>query len=125
MPEPCPNRYCPTTAEPHMPITPRRPWELLLGEHRILVLADSLAFHGPQRGELLTEPRLWPNVLAHELPAAVDVVARRGWTARDPWWALTRDPNLYSVPLPRADPGILAIGGRRGPPPPGPPPPRR
>jgi diglucosylglycerate octanoyltransferase len=88
-----------------------RPWERLLGEHRALVLADSLAFHGPERGELLTEPRLWPNVLAREMPGTVDVVARLGWTARDVWWALTRDPLLYSVLLPRADAVVLAVGG--------------
>jgi hypothetical protein len=91
--------------------TPRRPWERLLGEQRVLVLADSLAFHGPQRGELLTESRLWPNVLARELPGAVDVVARLGWTARDVWWALTKDPHVYSVLLPRADAVVLAVGG--------------
>jgi len=91
--------------------TPHRPWERLLGEHRVLVLADSLAFHGPVRGELLTEPRLWPNVLARELPGAVDVVARLGWTARDVWWALTRDPQVYSLLLPRADAVVLAVGG--------------
>jgi hypothetical protein len=91
--------------------TPRRPWERLLGEQRVLVLADSLAFHGPRRGELLTEPRLWPNVLARELPGTVDVVARLGWTARDVWWALTKDPHVYSVLLPRAAAVVLAVGG--------------
>src|SRR5205085_1356183 len=91
--------------------TSRRPWERLLGERRVLVLTDSLAFHGPERGELLTEPRIWPNVLARALPGAVDVVARRGWTARDAWWALTRDPQVYSVLLPRADVVVLAVGG--------------
>jgi hypothetical protein len=92
-------------------VTSQRPWELLLGQRRVLVVTDSLAFHGPRRGELLTEPRLWPNVMARALPCAVDVVARQGWTARDAWWALTKDPNVYSVLLPRADAVILAIGG--------------
>lgn len=78
---------------------------------RVLVVGDSLAFHGPARPELLTHPGLYPNVLAQLLAADVDVAARLGWTARDAWWALTRDPYLYSVLLPRADAVVLAVGG--------------
>ena len=78
---------------------------------RILLLGDSLAFHGPARPELLTEPGLYPHVLAGELGAEVDVVARLGWTARDAWWALTKDPHVYSVLLPRAAGVVLAGGG--------------
>lgn len=77
----------------------------------VLVVADSLAFHGPERAELLTEPRLYPNVMARLLDVRVDVVARRGWTARDAWWALTKDPLVYSVFLPRASAVVLAVGG--------------
>jgi hypothetical protein len=75
------------------------------------VLADSLAFHGPQQPELLTHPGLYPNVLARELGVEVDVVARYGWTARDVWWALTKDPNVYSILLPRADGVVIGVGG--------------
>ncbi len=78
---------------------------------RVLVVGDSLAFHGPERPELLTEPRLWPNVLAAELGVEVDWCVGLGWTARDAWWALTKDPNVYSILLPRADAVLLAIGG--------------
>jgi len=82
----------------------------------VLVLADSLAFHGPDRAELLTHPGLYPNVLAAALsrpgqPVAVEVVAKLGWTARDAWEALTRDPRVYSLLLPRADAVLLAVGG--------------
>jgi diglucosylglycerate octanoyltransferase len=77
----------------------------------LLVIADSLAFHGPDRGELSTRPELYPNVAAAELGTTADLVARRGWTARDAWWALTRDPLVYSVLLPRADAVLLAVGG--------------
>ena len=77
----------------------------------VLVIGDSTAFHGPRQPELLTEPRLFPNVLGGLLGAEVDVVARLGWTARDAWWALTRDPYVYSVLLPRADAVVLAVGG--------------
>jgi len=78
---------------------------------RVLVIADSLTFHGPQQPELLTHPDLYPNVLARELGVEVDVVARFGWTARDAWWALTKDPNVYSVLLPRADAVVIGVGG--------------
>jgi diglucosylglycerate octanoyltransferase len=78
---------------------------------RVLVIADSLAFHGPRQPELLTHPGLYPNVLAANLGAEADVVARLGWTARDAWWALTKDPYVYSVLLPRADAVVLGVGG--------------
>ena len=78
---------------------------------RVLVIADSLAFHGPTQAELLTHPRIYPNVLARELGAEVDVVARLGWTARDAWWALTKDPYVYSVLAPRSDAVVLGVGG--------------
>ena len=78
---------------------------------RVLVLGDSTAFHGPEQPELLTHPGLYPNVLARELGASVDCVARAGWTARDAWWALTKDPYLYSVLLPRASAVVLGVGG--------------
>jgi hypothetical protein len=80
------------------------------------VLADSLAFHGPERAELLTHAGLYPNVLAAELsrpdrPVVADVVAGLGWTARNAWEALTRDPRVYSLLLPAADAVVLAVGG--------------
>jgi diglucosylglycerate octanoyltransferase len=78
---------------------------------RVLVIGDSLAFHGPAQPELLTHPGLFPNVLARVLGAEVDTIARLGWTARDAWWAITRDPYVYSVLLPRADAVVLAVGG--------------
>ncbi len=79
----------------------------------VLVLADSLAFHGPDRPWPPDDPRLYPNVLAAALGADVraDVVARLGWTARDGWWALTRDPRVWGVLLPRADALVLGLGG--------------
>lgn len=78
---------------------------------RVLVIADSLAFHGPERAELLTESRLWPNLMARDLGVELDWVAGFGWTARNAWWALTKDPNVYSILLPRADAVLLAVGG--------------
>ncbi|HEX2901962.1 MAG TPA: SGNH/GDSL hydrolase family protein [Jatrophihabitans sp.] len=86
------------------PVTQKR-------SRRVLVLSDSLAFHGPGLGELTTEPRLWPNVLARATGAEVTIFGRRGWTSRDAWFALTRDPHVYSVLLPQADAVVLAVGG--------------
>jgi hypothetical protein len=78
---------------------------------RLLVIGDSLTFHGPRSPELLTHPGLYPNVAGRLLGADVDVVARLGWTARDAWWALTKDPHVYSVLLPRAGAVVLGVGG--------------
>ncbi len=72
----------------------------------VLVLADSLAFHGPQHPELLTEQRLWPNVAAADAGLRPDVVARAGWTSRDGWWALTKDPRVWTT---LADPDLAAV----------------
>jgi len=78
----------------------------------LLVLGDSLTFHGPAAPVALTDPRLYPNVAAAALGDDVhaDVVARLGWTARDAWWALTKDPRVASVLLPRADALVLGVG---------------
>ncbi len=76
----------------------------------IVVLGDSLAFHGPERAEPLDDPRLWPNLMAAQLGLGVAVFARQGWTARDAWWALTRDPNVWRH-LPTAEAVLLATGG--------------
>ena len=83
-----------------------------MGRH-VLLLADSLAFHGPERAELLTHPGLYPNAMARALGGDVSaiVAGRLGWTARHAWEALTRDPYVYSVLLPRADAVVLAVGG--------------
>jgi hypothetical protein len=82
----------------------------------VLVVGDSLAFYGPEKGELSTHPGLYPNVMAARLSelcgsaVQADVVARTGWTARDAWWSLTRDPLVYSVLLARASAVVLAVG---------------
>lgn len=76
----------------------------------IVVLGDSLTFHGPERGEPADDPRLWPNLMAAELGLAVAVFSRQGWTARDSWWSLTRDPNVWAR-LPTAEAVLIATGG--------------
>jgi hypothetical protein len=81
----------------------------------VLVLGDSLSFHGPEKQEVLTHPGLYPNVCAAALarvdaPVAADLLARPGWTARDGWWALTKDPRAWGVFVPRADALVIGVG---------------
>lgn len=77
----------------------------------VLVIGDSLTFHGPNAAHPPSDPRLWPNIMASELDIQVDVAAQIGWTARDAWWALTRDPVIWGEYLPRADALVIAVGG--------------
>ena len=77
----------------------------------LLVLADSLAFHGPERAERPSDPRLYPQIAAQRLGMQVDLAARQGWTARDAWWALTKDPVVWGEYLPRADALLIGVGG--------------
>lgn len=78
---------------------------------RLLVIGDSLTYHGPSGPEPTTDPRLWVNILAERLDTRVDLLARQGWTARDAWWAVTKDPVAWSVLVPRAGALVLAVGG--------------
>jgi hypothetical protein len=79
----------------------------------VLVVADSLAFHGPTQFERPDDERLYPNVMGAALGPDVEVelVARPGWTARDAWWALTKDPNVWGRWLPEADAVVIGVGG--------------
>lgn len=83
----------------------------------VLVLGDSLAFQGPQGIVAPTDPRLFPNLAVAQIavefgsPVEVDLVAREGWTTRDAWWALTKDPVVFGTYLPRASAVIIAVGG--------------
>lgn len=83
----------------------------------LLVIGDSLSYHGPDHPYPPTEPRLWVNVAASDWstkldePVELDLVARLGWTSRDAWWALTKDPYLWGDVAPRADALVLAVGG--------------
>ncbi|MGQ0483126.1 MAG: diglucosylglycerate octanoyltransferase [Pseudonocardia sp.] len=76
----------------------------------LLVLADSLAFHGPTRAEPSNEPRLWHNVAATGLGGRAELLAGFGWTARHAWHALTHDPRVWSV-MPTVDALVLGVGG--------------
>jgi diglucosylglycerate octanoyltransferase len=78
----------------------------------VLVFGDSLSFHGPDQPYRPSDPRLYPNVMAASLGdgARADLVARLGWTARDAWWALTKDPRVWGELVPRADALVLGVG---------------
>lgn len=75
----------------------------------VLVLADSLSFHGPVDPMPADEPKLWPNIMANRLGGRSLLFAGAGWTARDAWWALGGDPNIWAV-LPEIDALVLAVG---------------
>jgi diglucosylglycerate octanoyltransferase len=83
---------------------------------RLVVLADSLSFHGPTGPVPLAEPRLYPNVLAGLLADGTgdawraDVVARAGWGVRELWYALQRDVHLQQQVLLGADAVVLGVG---------------
>lgn len=79
-------------------------------EPLLLVVGDSLAFHGPERPEPADEPRLWPNVAAAGLGGRAEIVARSGWTARHVWQALSGDPRVW-VLLRHADALVLGATG--------------
>ena len=87
------------------------------GGFRILTFGDSLTFQGPQGIVSPRDGRLFPQVVAQQVAEAcqrdvtVDLSAREGWTARDAWWALTKDPIVFSEYLPRADAVLLLVGG--------------
>ncbi|SHL38486.1 GDSL-like Lipase/Acylhydrolase family protein [Pseudonocardia thermophila] len=76
----------------------------------LLVLADSLAFHGPERAEPADHPRIWPNVAAAALGGRAELVAGIGWTTRHAWHAVTHDPRFWAA-VPRADALVLGVGG--------------
>lgn len=75
----------------------------------LLILGDSLTFHGPADALPADDPRLWPNVAAARLSGRAELFARMGWTARDAWWALIRDPRIWAL-LPEIDVLVLAVG---------------
>ena len=80
------------------------------GHPRLLVLGDSLSYHGPDGAYPADEPRLWANVAAAALGGSADLVAGIGWTARDAWWSLIDDPRVWAE-LRRVDAVVLAVGG--------------
>lgn len=83
---------------------------------RLVVLADSLAFHGPAGPLPVGDPRLYPQRLAARLGDRtgdrwdVDVVARAGWSVRDLRLALGKDVHVGQGVVAGADAVVLAVG---------------
>lgn len=76
----------------------------------LVVIADSLSFHGPDRAEPADEPRLWPHVAARTLGGRAELHAGLGWTARHAWRAMVGDPRIWAS-LRHADAVVLGVGG--------------
>jgi hypothetical protein len=76
---------------------------------RLLVLADSLSFHGPDGPHPADDQRLWLNIAAEALGGKAELFAGFGWNARDAWWSLVGDPRIWAE-LRHADVVVLAIG---------------
>ncbi|HEY2192520.1 MAG TPA: diglucosylglycerate octanoyltransferase [Actinomycetospora sp.] len=76
----------------------------------LLVLGDSLSFHGPRTAHPADEPRLWPHVAATALRGTADLHAGLGWTARHAWSAVRTDPRVW-VSVRHADVLVLGVGG--------------
>lgn len=80
---------------------------------RIVVLGDSLCYHGPDARLPADDARMFPNVMAQRLaeatgrPAEAVVVARSGWTTRDLWELVTKDIAAQERELPGADVVVL------------------
>jgi diglucosylglycerate octanoyltransferase len=79
------------------------------GPH-LLVLGDSLSFHGPRTAHPADEPRLWPHVAAAALGGTADLHAGLGWTARHAWSAVRTDPRVWAS-VRHADVLVLGVGG--------------
>lgn len=83
---------------------------------RLVVLGDSLAFHGPEGPVPLADERLYPNHLRRRLSEVTGdawtctVVARAGWGMREIWLALQRDVHLQQEVLVGADAVVMAAG---------------
>ncbi|WP_018335442.1 diglucosylglycerate octanoyltransferase [Actinomycetospora chiangmaiensis] len=76
----------------------------------LLVLGDSLSFHGPRTAHPVDEPRLWPQVAGACLGTTTDLHAGLGWTARHAWSAVRTDPRVWAS-VRTADALVLGVGG--------------
>jgi hypothetical protein len=76
----------------------------------LVVIADSLSFHGPDQAEPADDDRLWPHVAARAAGGRAELHAGLGWTARHAWRAMVGDPRLWAS-LRHADAVVLGVGG--------------
>jgi diglucosylglycerate octanoyltransferase len=84
---------------------------------RLVVLGDSLSFHGPEGPLPLRDQRLLPTATKERLEAATGepwemlFVGRAGWSTRELALAVQKDPHLQQQVLHHADAVVLALGG--------------
>jgi diglucosylglycerate octanoyltransferase len=84
---------------------------------RLVVLGDSLAFHGPAGPLPLSDPRLLPSATRARLEDStgerwdMQFVGRAGWSTRELALAVQKDPHLQQQVLHHADAVVLALGG--------------
>lgn len=72
----------------------------------LLVIGDCLTYWGPLGPCSFDEPRLWPNLVAKEFEADLEVLVGPEWTARDASAALLQGSIEVDV-----DAVIVAVGG--------------
>lgn len=98
-------------------MSPARRGASLRGVARLVVVGDSLTFHGPCGPLPLADERLYPQRTRAGLAAStgrnwdVAVVARAGWGVREMWLALQRDVHLQQQVLLDADAVVIGVGG--------------
>ncbi len=87
---------------------------------RVLLVSDSIPYHGPDSRLSLDDPRMFQNVMAQQVEAEIEreveisYVARAGMTTRDAFQHITKDPALQEKVLPGTDVVIYAAGGSDG-----------
>lgn len=84
---------------------------------RLVVLGDSLSFHGPAGPLPLSDPRLLPSATRERLEHRtgqrweMQFAGRAGWSTRELALAVQKDPHLQQQVLHHADAVVLALGG--------------
>lgn len=92
------------------------PFHVPSGGMRLVVIGDSLSFHGPVGPLPLSDLRLYPNVVARTLAEHTGatcnpvVYGRAGWGVREAWLALQKDVHLQQAVLVGADAVVFGIG---------------
>lgn len=64
---------------------------------KLVVFGDSLTHFGPEGALPPHDLRLWPAALAHDMGLELALFAEAGWTTRQGWWAITRNPTIWEA----------------------------
>ena len=82
---------------------------------RLVVIADSLSFSGPEGALPIADERLWPMRLTKLLeaktgdPWTIDLIAQAGWSVRHAWVAMQSDMHLQQQVVPNCDALVFAV----------------